>query len=204
MSFLHTVPETKPIWFNHRLRATDNVSRLLGGCRKPQNWGNKQIEVFKETDHRFELRQCDGSDIASVKGQNGIFVIGGDIGKGSIFLEWEGIYTTKSEFHLFRNVRKSDVIEIIMDKGPNILLIPPETAKCRGVNHGLNLDDPNAIPRWNCEVLWCYMNGWPMVYYKAVKNIRNNTQVLMRYDGTDWDSRAQRLVARLKQKDINV
>ena len=82
-----------------------------------------------------------------------------------------------------------------MDKGPNLLLIPPKTAKCRGVNHGLNLDDPNANPVWNCEVLWCYMNGWPMVYYKAIKTIKNNTQVLVKYDGTDWNSRSERLAA---------
>ena len=69
-------------------------------------------------------------------GQNGIFLIGGGIGKGSVFLEWEGTYTTKSEFNLFKNAPKSDVIEITMDKGQNILLIPPETTKCRGVNHG--------------------------------------------------------------------
>ena len=61
-----------------------------------------------------------------------------------------------------------------MDKGPNLLLIPPKTAKCRGVNHGLNLDDPNAYPVWNCEVSWCYMNGWPMVQHEAIKAIKNS------------------------------
>ena len=87
-----------------------------------------------------------------------------------------------------------------MDKGPNILLMPPDTAKCRGVYHGLNLDDPNAVPRWNCELLWCYMNEWPQPYYKATKIIWNNTQVLVKYDGTEWDLRAQSLAARLSKK----
>ena len=44
------------------------------------------------------------------------------------------------------------------------------------------------------------MNGWPQPYYKATKTIRNNTQVLVKYDGTDWDLRAQRLAARLSNK----
>ena len=45
----------------------NNVSRSLGGYRKPQNWGNKQIEVFKDADHRFELRQCDGARLSKKK-----------------------------------------------------------------------------------------------------------------------------------------
>ena len=61
-----------------------------------------------------------------MRGQKGIFATGGVIGKGSVFLPSEGIYATKSEFGSFPNAQKSDVIEIIMDKGPNLLLIPPK------------------------------------------------------------------------------
>ena len=54
---------------------------------------------------------------------------------------------------------------------PNILLTPPPGAKCRATNCGLNLDDDEKAPKYNCEFEWCWKNGWPIVFHRAIKTI---------------------------------